>query len=165
MPHVIIGHTTGHSVRVWVKGDASSTTCHVTLRPAPRHQPDPVQLAADSDYTAAFEANGLEPGRQYVVVANFSPSGARARGKVRTFRSVPASNAAVPFSFVLSSCNLSIVSINDFLARLAATAGASLAMSSLEIAPYRWRTPKSRLLQSVIRPLAQFALGLIAKGI
>jgi hypothetical protein len=165
MPHVIIGHTTGHSVRVWVKGDASSTTCQVTLRPAPGHQPGPVLLAADNDYTGVVTTDGLEPDREYVVVAHFSPSGMRARGRVRTFKTAPGSNAAVPFSFVLSSCNLSIVSINDFLARLAATAGASLAMSSLDVAAYRWRKPKSQALQSLIRPLGKLALGAIAKGI
>lgn len=165
MPHVIIGHTTGHSVRVWVKGDASSTACEVTLRPPPRHQPDPVQLAAGSDYTATIDIEGLEPDCDYVVVAHFAPSGLRVRGRARTFKKLPSPDAAVPFSFILSSCNLSIVSINDFLARLAATAGASLAMSSLDIAPYRWRIPKSRVLQSVVRPVGKFALGLIAKGI
>ena len=165
MPHVIIGHTTSDSVRVWVQGDASSTTCEVTLLPSPRRQPPPVRLVPDNDYTATIPIPDLDPDVDYAVVATFSPSAARVRGRARTFKKLPAAGSAVPFSFVLSSCNLSIVSINDFLARLAATAGAALAMSSLDIASYRWRVPKSPLLQSVARLLGRGALKVVAGGI
>ncbi len=51
-----------------------------------------------------------------------------------------------PFSFVLSSCNLSVVSINNFLALLAATAGTSLANSSLDLPVDRWKAPWLRTL-------------------
>jgi phosphodiesterase/alkaline phosphatase D-like protein len=166
MPHVIIGDTSSDSVRVWVKGDASSTTCQVTLRSAlRREQPRAVQLESDSDYTATVLVGGLDPDTAYLVVATFGPSGTSVRGRVRTFKTLPAPGAPVPFSFVLSSCNLSIVSINDFLARLAATTGAALAMSSLDIAPYRWRRPQSPVLQSVVRFLGKGSLGLVARGI
>ena len=165
MPHLIIGHTDSDSVRVWVKGDASSTTCEVTLRPAPPEQPAVVQLGPGSDYTAIVVIPNLKSDVDYDVVAVFSPSGARERGRARTFKKLPVPVAAVSFSFVLSSCNLSIVSINDFLARMAATAGAALASSSLDIAPYRWHRPKSRGLQWVARWVGQLALKLVAGSI
>ncbi len=166
MPHVIIGHTSSDSVRVWVKGDASNTTCAVTLRPPPRGgQPASVRLVPDNDYTYVVVVHDLKPDVEYLVEATFSPSIKPVCGRIRTFKTLTAPDAAVPFSFVLSSCNLSIVSINDFLARLAATAGAALATSSLDIAPYRWRRPKSAVLQSVVRPLGKCALRLVAGAI
>ena len=85
MPHVIIGDTSSDSVRVWVKGDASSTTCQVTLRSAlRREQPRAVQLESDSDYTATVLVGGLDPDTAYLVVATFGPSGTSVRGRVRT---------------------------------------------------------------------------------
>ena len=172
MPHVIIGHTTSDCARVWVKGDASSSRCAVTLRPAPPRQPDAVTLSSDAvtllpehDYTATVVIRKLKSDQAYDVLAEFTPSGIPARGRVKAFAELTAPNDAVSFSFVLSSCNLSVVSINDFLSRLASTAGASLAMSSLDIPSYRWNFPKSRFLQSVCRPVATLLLGVIAKGI
>ena len=158
MPHVIIGHTSSDSVQVWVKGDASSTRCELTLQPPPREQPATIRLHSHNDYTGTIPVRGLEPERDYAVVATFSPSGTLVRGRIRTFKKLAAADEAVSFSFILSSCNLSIVSINDFLARMAATAGAAFAASSMDIAPYRWRWPKSPLLQSVVRAVASRAL-------
>jgi phosphodiesterase/alkaline phosphatase D-like protein len=162
MPQVIIGHTTDDSVRIWVQGDASSRTCDVTLR-APHNGSftQPVDLPAEHDYTATVEFGGLEPDVAYAVQATFAPSKIKVIGRARTFKHAP---DAASFSFVLSSCNLSIVSINDFLALLAATAGTALADSSLDLPAYRW-SARFRWARSVVRPLARFALMVTAMAI
>ena len=162
MPHVIIGHTTSDSVRVWVRGDASSRTCDVTLRPPPHKSSSakPVDLPAEHDYTATVEFGGLEPDLAYAVHAMFAPSNIRVTGRARTLKQAP--DDTISFSFVLSSCNLSIVSINDFLALLAATAGAALGNSSLDVPAHRWTAPL-RWLRGLIRFLAKGALWVAAK--
>jgi hypothetical protein len=50
-------------------------------------------------------------------------------------------SAPYSFSFVLSSCNLPVVRINDLMAFLLGVGGSAVAMSSLELPPERWTFP------------------------
>jgi phosphodiesterase/alkaline phosphatase D-like protein len=163
MPHLIIGHTTDTAARLWVRGDRSSTTCEVTLRHLDQRKSISVALPSDSDFTATVEFHDLDCKVDYAVHAAFTPSGIRIRGRLRTVRAASAQPDS--FSFVLSSCNLSIVSINNFLALLAATAGTSLADSSLDLPFDRWQAPPFRWLRWLFRPAAKLALRFTAGSI
>ena len=160
MPDLIIGHTCEHSARIWVRGDAKSTTCEASVTPANNRRPSAVVLRADRDYTATVNVDGLKPGTDYIVEAVFAPSNVRVRGRLRTMRKSDGGDDA--FSFVLSSCNLSIVSINDFLSFLAASAGISLASSSLRLPLHRWKRPRVDWLKRLIRFLLDNAITALA---
>lgn len=163
MAHLIIGHTTETTARIWVRGD-NAGTCEVAVLPPADPVPN-VELREETDFTGVVDVTGLTPGIVYKVEASFS---SRSRQSVLgTFRAFPTQPANQPssFSFVLSSCNLSVVSINNFLARLLATAGAMTALTSLDLPLQRWRAPRFRwvrgLLRSPLRRLLNIAAGLI----
>jgi len=164
MPHLIIGHTTATTTRIWVRGDRTSTTCEVTLRGAGADTSQTLTLVSEHDYTGTTDFTGLTTGGEYCVLAKFSPSGDAIHGRVRLMTEV-STDGLEPFSFVLSSCNLSVVSINNFLARLAATAGTSLAYSSLDLPVERWKAPSYVWLRTLLRRPLGWGLGLIGKAV
>lgn len=161
MPHLIIGHTTDTTTRIWVRGDRKSTTCEVVLRSAGGDKSQTLILVPAHDYTGTRDFSELTPGEEYSVVAKFSPSNLVAHGRVRLMTEV-SKDGLEPFSFVLSSCNLSVVSINNFLALLAATTGTSLADSSLDLPVERWTEPRYTWLRSPLRWLLRCGLEKIA---
>ena len=162
MPHLIIGHTCEKSARIWVRGDDKSTACEVSLYPAGSLQPQRILLDANNDYTGTVSLEKLEPGIDYIVHAAFSPSSVLVRGRLCTMRN-SAGGDPNSFSFVLSSCNLSIVSVNDFLSFLSASAGISLARSSLRLPFHRWRGgSRFKWLKAVLRKALDFAIQAIA---
>lgn len=135
MPHLVIGHTTETTAGIWVQGDELCPVCEITLQPPFSKTIAPMSLYADRDYIAKFDIAELEPDREYEVTARFSPGVVQlVHGRFRTVCE-QRDNRPYSFSFVLSSCNLSVVSINNFLAFLVAAAGTSAAVSSLKSPP------------------------------
>ncbi len=161
MPHLIIGHSTDTTTRIWVRGDSKSRTCKVGLRTLAGEKSQTLELLPEHDYTGTTDFTDLEPGAEYLVLANFSPLSASVHGRVRMMNSV-LPELAESFSFVLSSCNLSVVSINNFLALLAATAGTALATSSLDRPVERWKAPRLMWLRLPLRWLLRKGLRGIA---
>lgn len=161
MPDLIIGHTSETSARVWVRGDRTSTACTISVRPAGKSNPQDAALEAESDYTAAVDLLDLVPGTDYGVEAVFSPSGIRVRGRLCTIRAADKHDPG-SFSFVLSSCNLSNVSINDFLSFLTASVGIALARSSLSLPFHRWKLLPFKWMTTVARVVLDGAIKLIA---
>jgi hypothetical protein len=140
MAHLIIGHTTERTARIWVRGDFISSSCMVRVECAaapPKEQR--IRLRSRDDYTGVVEFSGLEAGTGYTVTATFSPRKAQAAGSFTTFPAAIAGPAG--FSFILSSCNLSVVSVDNFLAFLLAMAGTSVGRTSLDLPTRRWKTP------------------------
>ena len=150
---LVIGHTTETTTRIWVRGNRRYRTVAICLderydigsATSPRvagHQQHPVvHLRRDTDYTAVVNFEQLSEDTEYQVVARFSPSVEHmVRGGLRTLkRQTPGKEFS--FSFVLVSCNLSVVSINNLGARLLAMAGAALARRSLERPTHTWSFP------------------------
>jgi phosphodiesterase/alkaline phosphatase D-like protein len=133
----------------------------VSIEPAVNRQPFQVVLDPATDYTATVDVEGLEPGIDYIVHAVFAPSEFHVRGRLCTMRKSDEGDPDA-FSFVLSSCNLSIVSINDFLSFLAASGGISLARSSLRLPFHRWKRPRIDWLKRLIRFLLDTAIKALA---
>src|SRR5688572_21765285 len=70
MAHLIIGHTTETTARIWVRGN-KACTCSVVLHPSAR-DPLPVALGEDTDFTGVVHVTGLTAGTTYTVEASFS---------------------------------------------------------------------------------------------
>ncbi len=157
MAHLIIGHTTETTARVWVRGSRWHRRCEITLDPADSAARR-IRLPGANDYCGVVDFDGLTPGRRYAVTASFSLLNAgfpglnrSVSGSVRTIQR-PEDGKRLRFSFVLSSCNLSVVSINDLLALVLATGGTAVAARSLGRLPLeRWRRPGLRWLRAVLR--------------
>ena len=138
MAQLIIGHTTDTTARIWVQGD-KCRSCEVSVEPAPRAAESRklARLHSEKDYTDIVDFSGLKPNTKYTVQATFSPDRGRVSGTFRTMAGQ--AGEPLPFSFVLSSCNLSVVSISNLLAYLLAAAGTSAAVDSLDLPPDRWK--------------------------
>ena len=163
MAHLIIGHTTETTARIWVRGDRPCT-CLVTVKPSADPVP-PIELGEEEDFTGVVEVKGLTAGALYSVEASFaSEPNQKVSGRFQTFPEQPAHRPS-SFSFVLSSCNLSVVSINNFLARLLATAGAMTALTSLDLPLQRWRAPRFIWLWWLLRYPLKWGLQLAAISI
>ena len=163
MPHLIIGHTTETTARIWVRGD-KACTCRVVVHPVGGPLP-PTALSGETDFTGVVDVTGLTAGTIYTVEASFSSHPQpKVSGRFQTFPEQRADQAS-SFSFVLSSCNLSAVSINNFLARLLATAGAMTAVTSLDLPLQRWRAPSFKWLRWLLRTPLKILLGVAAKSI
>jgi hypothetical protein len=161
--HLIIGHTTETTARIWVRGD-KACTCRVVLHPSGDPVP-PAVLNGDTDFSGVVDVTGLTAGTIYIVEATFfSRPNQKVSGRFQTFPNHPHDQPS-SFSFVLSSCNLSVVSINNFLARLLATAGAMTALTSLDLPLQRWRAPRFRWLRWLLRNPLKIGLGLTAEWI
>ena len=154
MAHIIVGHTTETSARILVRGDNRRTRCDVTVRSSDASVRRSAECFSHNDYVGVVVFEDLLPGCAYEVEAIFNPGGQRATGGFRTFTRQTGDHP-LGFSFVLSSCNLSVISINNFLALLMATAGASAGMTSLDSPLDRWRVPSlmplRRLWRSVLK--------------
>lgn len=153
--HLVIGHTTDSSVRIWVRGDHSQPTCEVAIDPA-HDATKRISLASNTDYCGVVDFNGLRPDTTYAVKAIFQPGCEPVAGRFRTFPS-RADDGPIDFSFVLSSCNLPVIGINNLLAFLAASAGTGVALTALDGPTDRWRVvwkwlrePVRRLLKAAV---------------
>ena len=159
MPNLIIGHTTDKSVKVWVRGERKFNVARILLfDPTKPNEKNEVKvfLKRSTDFTAAVEFpsclnNGnpkveIEPNKHYQVSASFSPrtwwGGRLLWGEIDApagrFQAFPGANEDTPFSFLLGSCNLSIVKVNDLLGLILTAAGELAAFRSLEPVPHGW---------------------------
>ena len=167
MPELIIGATTETTSRIWVRGEGSDT-CDISIDPPPKEpheQFERINLSRASDYTGTVDFSGLTANTEYTVTATFSSDSRRqVHGRFRTFRGQTTAEP-VEFSFVLSSCNLSVVSINNFFALLAASVGVAVANSSLDLSVDRWRFPRWEWLRRPLRWLLRGGLLVVAAGI
>ncbi len=162
MAHVIIGHTTGTSACVWVRGDKRLTTCAVDTSPANDRRPQRIRLTASTDYTDVLTFEHLLPNTDYTVRAVFGDvSQVTVLGHFHTLAEHP-HGAAREFSFLLSSCNLTVVSISNGLAYLLSMAGTLAALSSLKTPPERWRYVPFVWLRRLIRPVVSLSINLTA---
>jgi phosphodiesterase/alkaline phosphatase D-like protein len=165
MAHLIIGHATEETARIWVQGDKWHRACRVVLQRVdssaiPQDEPPfrDVRISSEADYTATVDFDSLRAGAAYTVRATFSPSPEQEiKGRLRT-TAQPSGDKPLPFSFVLSSCNLSVISINDLLAFLLAAGGTSAADSSLDLPVERWNFPKFAWLWRIVRLPLRWAL-------
>jgi phosphodiesterase/alkaline phosphatase D-like protein len=161
MSQLVVGDTTTTSARIWVQGDASHRTCEVVLRATDgEERRDTASLRPEMDGTAVVDIRGLRPNTEYDITAVFGPlDSRRISGRLHTFAEQQP-GTPFSFSFVLSSCNLSVVSVTNLLAFLLAAAGTQAAMTSLDLPRERWR--RFRWLQPLHR-IAKFAVGLVAR--
>jgi phosphodiesterase/alkaline phosphatase D-like protein len=163
MPHLIVGDTSETTARIWVRAD-KLCTCDVSIRAQSPAYSDrqQVRLSSDTDHTGTVDFPNLNPDTEYAVEASFAKDGGtRVHGRFHTFPPSTVDRPA-PFSFVLSSCNLSVVSINNLLAFLVAITGVEAANRSLELPLQRWRFPKLIWLWAVLRPVAKLLLMAVA---
>jgi hypothetical protein len=166
---IVIGHTTDTTVRIWVQGSSRYPRVRLAVRPAGQPWTDPVLepeglVLKKQDYTACFDFDHLTASSTYEVTAFFThwtagclswPKSRRVTGVFKTF---PCSDPAKaePFSFLLGSCNLPVVEINNLAALALQWVGFSIAARSLE----RLRQPWGRLLGLLIR----FSLWLVFRS-
>jgi phosphodiesterase/alkaline phosphatase D-like protein len=139
MAELIIGHTTHDAARIWIRGDRKRRFARVTLEAAKRPIPSgPIELSADDDFTGATSIGGLDPATEYTVSARFASTRRRLdrsggflerHGRLRTF---PEPRSDAPFSFLLGSCNLSIVTLSNLGSLAAGGGGVLAAAQSLE---------------------------------
>src|SRR6188768_917298 len=110
MAQVIVGDTTESSTRIWVRGDGPSL-CTVTLSsPDGRRVPEQtLELTKGTAYTGVAVFKELQSNTAYEVRALFTAGDLlEIRGRART-RATPPDDGLREFSFVLGSCNLSVV--------------------------------------------------------
>ncbi len=106
MTHLVIGHTTHRSARIWVRAPSWATHAFVTVGDRSLR---PVRVCPDS-HTAVVEAEGLTPGESRPVEVAFGTQATRSH---RDGRQLPGSRGLVqPFPargvstrFVFGSCN------------------------------------------------------------
>jgi phosphodiesterase/alkaline phosphatase D-like protein len=163
MPDLVIGHTTETSARIWVCGDKRHRGCRVAVRAGNEGAHQDVALDRRADRTGIATFDGLRPNTDYTVTATFHPAPKDVvKGRLRTFKR-QRDNNEFAFSFVLSSCNLSVVSINNLLTYLLAFGGTSVAMTSLDIPKESWRYSKIALLRRLLRRPGKLLIGVAAK--
>jgi PhoD-like phosphatase len=142
---IVIGHTTDTTVRIWVQGSSRYPRVRLAVRPAGQPRTDPVLereglVLKKQDYTACFDFDHLTASSTYEVTAFFThwtagclswPNSGRVTGVFKTF---PSSEGAKvePFSFLLGSCNLPVVAINNLAFQALQLVGFELADRSLE---------------------------------
>jgi hypothetical protein len=147
---IVIGHTTDRSVRIWVQGTRRYPRVRVSVQPAGQLQTGRIpshdrRVSENRDYTTCVEFLDLAPSSTYEVTASFT-GWAIGRSKslvVRgVFKTFPRSEAAEPFSFLLGSCNLPVVAINNLAAQALQVVGFHIARQSLK-RPIPQRRPQS----------------------
>ena len=153
MSSLIIGHTTCESVTIWVHGEWPRTEAQVTLstRSGITHTKSET-LPSKTGRTATFQFPGLDRETEYFVTARFTApvwyggqwlwrTERAPDGRLRTF---PREQSEEPFSFLLGSCNLSVVTARDLLNLSMGAFGLVATKQSLD-RPRRWLfkyTPK-----------------------
>lgn len=139
MSELIIGHASHDSARIWIRGDARRRFARIRLEsPEQSIASGVLELGADDDFTHAEPFDKLDARTVYEVRARFAatPRGLdtettaeELEGRLRTF---PAPGCRRRFSFLLGSCNLSIVSLSNLGALAAGGLGTLAATQSLE---------------------------------
>jgi hypothetical protein len=176
---IVIGHTTDRSVRIWAQGSRRYPRVRVSMQPAGQRQAGRVSLQIGAlpehhDYTRCFDFVDLVPSSAYEVTASFTCRGGDSRSRTVSgvFRTFPGSDTSKPFSFLLGSCNLPVVTINNLAAQALQVVGFYLAKQSLQ-RPIPDRRPESEpgewLLKTFCRSLmhqqwARFLLRYVILG-
>lgn len=166
--HVIVGHVTDQNAKLWVKGSSRLVEAAVTLDDGKRGA---ASLSRDHDYTAVIEFAHLQPATDYVATVRFSGGlGWWRSSEVKaTFSTTPrpltgappGAEPAQPFSFLLGSCNLSVVALNHLTAQALQVLGFHVAKRSLErLQPERRKsvTPNICLSEQILRWAARTRL-------
>ncbi|MCA9421696.1 MAG: hypothetical protein KC592_11790, partial [Nitrospira sp.] len=157
MANLIIGHTTEKSARIWIRGGNHSCVAKISIHTGEnkeKTQSHSIDLVPDNDYTAVVSFEGLTADTHYTVRVCFAStrgglgtSGAtfQVQGGFRTFPDLQQGQPR-PFSFLLGSCNLSIFTINSFLALLLGLVGRTAMTRSLKRPIDKWDMdfPKGR---------------------
>ena len=170
-PLLIVGHTEPTSTRIWLRGGTGHHSVRVELHPGEAGAEVPpaqtLTLHSWKDFTATAPFERLTPGKRYEVIARFrrtpraldslrsEASGTEVRGELRTF---PERACDEAFSFLLASCNLSVVSLTNFgglvaggLGMLAAQ-GALVGSADPRFRIYRWVRPVlAPMLRAVLK--------------
>jgi alkaline phosphatase D len=107
MGHLIVGHVTPSSARIWVRGDGGSKEARLRFREA-KATPGPwttevVPLVAHRGFVETIELTGLSPATRYECELSYK-AGPAPPVKAATFAT---SALAGPFRFLLGSCNWS----------------------------------------------------------
>jgi phosphodiesterase/alkaline phosphatase D-like protein len=152
MGSLIIGHTTESTARIWLRGDRADRTCRIVVESDDGREPltNLVELSADADNTAIADFSNLASNRTYWISATFLPAATQVPGRFQTLPRQGEDNP-LDFSFVLSSCNLSIISINNLLAYLLAAGGTAVGAKSLDLPTDRWMHPELDWLWSILK--------------
>ncbi len=169
MESLIIGHTTDCSANIWVRGGWNQRAVKLSLEEVVNNQAgsnEPVKsrklkLNSSRDYTAVAHFKDLHPETQYKVNAYFSTTvlgfwpvtSREAHGEFRTF---PGEKSDKPFSFLLGSCNLSPVTLNNLGALLAGVFGLLAAQRSLSSDTIESEKLWKRILWTCLRRLLCF---------
>lgn len=111
MARLIIGHVTSKSAVIWVRGDKKHPVAFVKVDPG--NKTKTLALEGRHGFTGVIEISGLTQDTEYFCEVEFAAS-QNARKTLRVdyghcrgkFKTAPAVNANVPFSFLLGSCNL-----------------------------------------------------------
>ncbi len=151
--HLVIGHTTDRSARAWFQGTRHHCEVVYTVRDSNNRivpqRSDNTALKEDRDFTGTVDIHDLEPSSEYELVASFrSKSGSietdshTTSANFTTFPSRTCSKS-LPFAFLLGSCNLSVVSINNVGMQALQIVGAFAARESLK-RPISDRKPAPR---------------------
>ena len=159
MAGLIIGHADHESVRIWIQGDRTYSRALVAVwRAEEESRPDAVvrsnRLTADADFTRVVEYDRLDERTEYRVRATFRSGFWLRRPQVLNGRFKTYPRPADPvdrFSFILGSCNISTVKVNNLLGLVAGMLGQRAADQSLKRKPrgrFRWlRTAWRQLLR------------------
>ena len=154
MANLIIGHTDHESVKIWVRGDRSHSQVTVAVWPVGQDDgcPEAVtkseKLQSTTDYTGIVNFGGLKQDSEYQVSGEFGTGFPHRKtnsvcGKFKTF---PASTESNPdFSFILGSCNISIIKVNNLLGLAMGIVGQRSADQSLKRQP-RGRFKRLRVI-------------------
>ena len=165
--HLIVGHIDRNSAIVWFRGSRKYVQAYLSLNDGPEHL---TTLSTVNDYTAVHRFKELEPGRAYKVKLRLCTGFAYQRQLLAkaTFKTAPAEDAFDRFSFLLGSCNLSVVAINHLIGQALQLLGFFVARQSLKrVKPERTKTvrPKESSIRQIFRWLARTPLGRwIAEG-
>jgi phosphodiesterase/alkaline phosphatase D-like protein len=156
MAQLIIGHTTDTTARIWVRA-TKCDTCDVSVEGSTASTTRRIRLTAETDYTGIADFVDLHPDTRYAVSATFLPRGGPpVLGRFRTMAGP--TGEPVRFSFVLSSCNLSVVSINNLLSYLLAAGGTVAAEYSLDLPLERWHALRFLWLRRLVRKPLRWGL-------
>ena len=144
--HVIVGHVSDRQATIWIQGTKRFSEAALILEAVGSGQiveKKGLLLGEGDDYTDATVFKGLEPGTPYEVTAYF---GARSQCHdiEQALREAKAAFTTAPdidgigddtgpgFSFLLGSCNLSVVSINNLGAQALQILGFAAAAASVD---------------------------------
>ncbi len=171
-PLLIVGHTTGHSAKLWLCGRTGDRSVHIALEPESGRVPVPQRraLSPATDFTSTALFTGLCADKHYRVRARFEGPrraldrlrGARdeavCTGSLRTF---PDSGDDRDFCFLIGSCNLSVVSLTHLAGLVAGGLGTLAATESLTRDPEGEFPVAKRLLNEVLGFLVPRGFGLL----